>query len=624
MGGSSGGGSSSQPVDQTITQTQFPAEAKPYYSRLLSRGEAESLQPYGAYPSQRLAEFAPEEQQAFGMTTHLANQGTPWAMQQAQQTAGQQARGRPFEPWTGFQPQMPQQSMPQMRWGNNLGPSDRPQRQMAYNQQRMAPVSRGSFGNFDPNIMTPRGPSREMPTTYSQQQQSMAPSDFRGRMGGLGDKPQYGQQQQQQLIDQQYSTQLGQQQQPTQRLANLSGVGGQTPMIAPSTTSQFIAPEQIGDERWSEAPLEPSDRQLSQLQTPLSNIIEPDVQRRTTEQLSARTSPPSEAQSPLGLSDKPVSPQYEDMGRQQRQTQIGEPRSPLMPRELQQPREFQQRMADIRAPYGMERQQQLGQQQRFGAQQQNDRQYQQQQMMRQPMTPAPQAYGRGRQPWQQDTTLMGANYGIPGLSGGYQNPMQRYMSPYQQGVTDVAKEESIRDADRMRSEIGLNAAQSGSLGGYREGIVESNLNRDLMRNLSDIQTQGLQSGYQNAQQQFGADRAARLGQEGAQLGAAQLLGGFAPQTQQMALQRIGALGGVGGQRRGFNQAGMDIGYEDFLRQQGYPRQQIGFQSNIIRGLGLQPSQTVSSYAQRPGLFQSTLGAGLGALGLYQGMGGRQV
>jgi len=390
MGGSSGGGSSSQPVDQTITQTQFPTEAKPYYQRLLSRGEAESLQPYGAYPAQRLAQFAPEEQQAFDMSTHLANQGTPWSMQQAQQTAGQQARGRPFEPWTGFQPRMPQPRIPDpRRWGppqeNNLGLNDRGLRQPMY--------------------------------------------------------------------------------------------GGQ-------------------------------------------------------------------------------------MGPQQ-------------------------------------------------------------QMMQQPMTPAPQPYGRGRQPWQQDTTLMGANYGIPGMSGGYQSPRDRYMSPYQQGVTNVAKEEAIRDADRMRSQIGLTAASQGGLGGYREGIVESNLNRDLMRNLSDIQTQGLQSGYQNAQQMFEADRAARLGQESGQLGAAQLLGGFAPQAQEMALQRIGALGGVGGQRRGFRQAGMDIGYEDFLRQQGYPRQQLGFQSNMIRGLNLQPAQTVSSYAQRPGLFQQTLGAGLGALGLYQGMGGRQ-
>ena len=410
MGGSSGG-SQPQPVDQTITQTQFPAEAKPYYSRLLSRGEAESLQPYAAYPAQRLAQFAPEQQQAQQAAGQIAGGPNPWEYNQAQQTAADVSRGTPFEPWTGFQPRIPQPRIPRMPWQG--GVDDRGLRQPMY--------------------------------------------------------------------------------------------GGQ-------------------------------------------------------------------------------------MGRQQRR---------------------------------------------------------------------PRPYNPNIPGYMQDTTFMGANYGIPGMSGGYQSPRDRYMSPYQQGVTDIAKEQAIRDADRMRSEIGLSAASQGGLGGYREGIVESNLNRDLMRNLSNIQTQGLQSGYQNAQQMFEADRAARLASQQQRLGgaqqlgdlnlglmqqrlggaqqlgnldiadqqqrlaSAQLLGGFAPQAQQMALERIGALGGVGGQRRGFRQAGMDIGYEDFLRQQGYPQQQIGFQSNIIRGLNLQPSQTVSSYAQRPGLFQQTLGAGLGALGLYQGMGGRQ-
>jgi hypothetical protein len=239
----------------------------------------------------------------------------------------------------------------------------------------------------------------------------------------------------------------------------------------------------------------------------------------------------------------------------------------------------------------------------------------------------------------------------------YQNPMDRYMSPYQQGVIDVQKQKALRDADIMRSNIGLQAAGLGSLGGYREGIVESNLNRDLMQQLGDIQQTGQQAGYQNAQRMFEADRAARLAQQQQQLGGAQQLGGlnlnllqqqlgaaqqlggldlnamqqqlgaaqqlgaFAPTAQKMALERIGALGGVGGQERGFQQAGMDIGYEDFLKQEGYPRQQLGFQSNLIRGLQLPASQTVSQYAQRPGLFQQTLGAGLGALGLYGGMGG---
>ena len=85
MGGSSGGGGSSQPQQVTQTVTQFPEEARPYYGRLLSRGEAESWQPYAAYPSQRLSEFTPEEEESFQMAGSLARQGTPWAMQQAQQ-----------------------------------------------------------------------------------------------------------------------------------------------------------------------------------------------------------------------------------------------------------------------------------------------------------------------------------------------------------------------------------------------------------------------------------------------------------------------------------------------------------------------------------------------------------
>lgn len=448
MGGSSGG--SSQPVEQKVTQTQFPEEAKPYYSRLLSRGEGESLQPYSPYPGQRLAQFAPEEQQAFNMTTNLANQGTPWAMQQAQQTAGQLAAGPP-----SLAQQQAQQTAGQIAGGPNPWEYNQAQRTAAN-------ISRGTpfepWTGFQPRIPQPRIP--RIPW-----------------QGGVDDR---------------------------------------------------------------------------------------------------------------GL------------------------RQPM---------------------YG-------GQ---MGSQQQRPRPYN-------PNVPG----------YQQDTTFMGANYGIPGMgypAPSYQSPMERYMSPYQQGVTDIAKERAIQDANRTRSEIGLNAAQAGGLGGYREGIVESNLNKDLMRNLSDIQTQGLQSAYQNAQQQFGADRQAQIAAQQQQLAGAQQLGGlnlnlmqqrlggaqqlgnldiqgqqqrlssaqqlgaFAPTAQKMALERIGALGGVGGQRRGFGQAGMDIGYEDFLRQEGYPRQQIGFQSNIIRGLNLQPSQTVSSYAQRPGLFQQTLGAGLGALGLYQGMGG---
>ena len=512
--GSSGG--SSAPTEQTVTQTQFPPEAAPYYTRLLSRGEAESLQPYATYPAQRLAEFAPQEQQAFGMTTHLANQGTPWAMQQAQQTAGQLAQGVP-----SWAQQQAQGTASRIAGGLPW------EYQQA--QQTASDIARGS--PFEPW------------TGFQQQRRPFDP--FRGvsrqqfRPYETGTAPWM--------------------QDPTFRggLYNIPGAGG-----------YFNQPPYLPSPPQVRLPVEPPEVPISEPMPPAPPTVPP---------------PPMEPPEPTPVTPPMTAPVPSRPG----------PRQP------------------VRDPF-------------FPG--------------RPNVDPDRRAFDR---------------YGEPM----YQNPMDRYMSPYQQGVIDVQKQKALRDADIMRSNIGLQAAGLGSLGGYREGIVESNLNRDLMQQLGDIQQTGQQAGYQNAQRMFEADRAARLAQQQQQLGGAQQLGGlnlnllqqqlgaaqqlggldlnamqqqlgaaqqlgaFAPTAQKMALERIGALGGVGGQERGFQQAGMDIGYEDFLKQEGYPRQQLGFQSNLIRGLQLPASQTVSQYAQRPGLFQQTLGAGLGALGLYGGMGG---
>ena len=66
---------------------------------------------------------------------------------------------------------------------------------------------------------------------------------------------------------------------------------------------------------------------------------------------------------------------------------------------------------------------------------------------------------------------------------------------------------------------------------------------------------------------------------------------------------------------------MDMGYEDFLRQQNYANQKLGTFGNLLRGVPVQPQQRISTYQQQPGLFQQALGAGLSGLGLYRGAGG---
>lgn len=66
-GGGGGGGA------QTVTQTNLPEYARPYFENLLQRGQAESYRQYTPYQGERIAEFAPEQlaaqQEISGMQT---------------------------------------------------------------------------------------------------------------------------------------------------------------------------------------------------------------------------------------------------------------------------------------------------------------------------------------------------------------------------------------------------------------------------------------------------------------------------------------------------------------------------------------------------------------------------
>ena len=91
--------------------------------------------------------------------------------------------------------------------------------------------------------------------------------------------------------------------------------------------------------------------------------------------------------------------------------------------------------------------------------------------------------------------------------------------------------------------------------------------------------------------------------------------------QQDAISRMGMLGDIGRQQRALRQAGLDLGYEDYLRQRDWTKSQLGGFGGVLRGVPATPQQTISAYQQQPGLFQTALGAGLSGLGLYKGLGG---
>ena len=152
------------------------------------------------------------------------------------------------------------------------------------------------------------------------------------------------------------------------------------------------------------------------------------------------------------------------------------------------------------------------------------------------------------------------------------------MSPYQQAVTDLQLQAAQRQADIARTQRGSMAARSGAFGGARQAIEEAEANRALQSQLANIQAQGLQSAYQQAQQNI-AQRA-QLGLQG--LAGAQQGLGTALQGGQLGLSGIGQA--LAGQQLGLQGVQAQLAGT----QQGMQGAQAGLQgvSGAQAGYGL--------------------------------------
>jgi len=73
----------------------------------------------------------------------------------------------------------------------------------------------------------------------------------------------------------------------------------------------------------------------------------------------------------------------------------------------------------------------------------------------------------------------------------------------------------------------------------------------------------------------------------------------------------------GGQQQALQQQGLTQAYSDFQNQQNYPYKQLGFMSDLIRGLPLGQQSTASIYTPPPSTAQNISSLGLGAYGIGQ-------
>ena len=234
-------------------------------------------------------------------------------------------------------------------------------------------------------------------------------------------------------------------------------------------------------------------------------------------------------------------------------------------------------------------------------------------------------------PVAQAATTAGIGRALQGM--GYQagqfdsDAAAQYMSPYMQQVVDVQKERAILDAQRQGAGRGAQAVQAGAFGGSRAAVQEALAGEALNRQLAEIQASGQQQAFEQAQQQFERDRAARADAERIGLGAGELAGQQARSLADLGrLAREGdiesarLLEQVGKDITAREQAGLDLAYQDFVRQRDFPRENLQFLSSILRGVPITPStETTTMQAYNP--IQQLLGTGISALGLYKGLSG---
>jgi len=205
----------------------------------------------------------------------------------------------------------------------------------------------------------------------------------------------------------------------------------------------------------------------------------------------------------------------------------------------------------------------------------------------------------------------GAQYGQMATDPG---SMQAYMSPYMQNVVDIQQREAMRQAGIAGTQRGAQAVKSGAFGGSRQAIMEAEAGRNLQQQLGDIQGRGLQSAFEQARQaqQFQADLGLRGAGQGIQAG--QMLGQLGATQFGQEKDILQAQMGVGEQQRAMDQSKLDLGYQDFLRQQQYPYQQLGFMADMVRGIPV--GQTATSIYSQPGPNPLSQMAGLAGTAYY--------
>jgi len=171
--------------------------------------------------------------------------------------------------------------------------------------------------------------------------------------------------------------------------------------------------------------------------------------------------------------------------------------------------------------------------------------------------------------------------------------------------------------------------------GAGQNLQSQLANQQAYQNMLAQQEASRQFGY--GQQMTAAQQRAQYGQAAQQLAeqSRQFGAGYGQQGLNTALQAAGQLGNLGqaefgqqkdilglqsqfgGQQQALRQQGLTQAYQDFLNEYNYPYKQLGFMSDMIRGLPLGQQSTKTMYEAPGSMLGQLAGLGVGLGGMAQ-------
>jgi hypothetical protein len=632
MGGG-GGSAPQQPTNQTVTQTNLPEYARPYFEDILKRGQAQSNVQYVPYEGERLAGMTPQEQ---AVQSEALGMGTPGQFDAATKLTTQAGLGSiaagQYDPSQFTAQQIGAPNLQQFQMGPALGVNaqqvNAPQMQgaqtgfdprlQAFQMQAPQNVSSQQVGtrdisgattSFDPNLQRfqMQGPqdifAQQVSAQNIQGAQMAAPQQF-----GQAQADQYMSPYMQSVVDVQKRRAFedAQKAQLSQNLAAArQGTYGGARQTLAMTEREKALQQQLGDiqatglqSAFGQAQQQFERDRAAGMQAGMANLTN-EQQARVQSEANRLQAQGMNQQQALQAA---MSNQQAQMTTSQQNLQAA-----LGVQELGTTAGLQTSLANLSNEQQARVQSEANRLQASGMNQE--------QALRAALSNQQAGLTVGQQNLasQMQTQELGTQTGMQTALANLSNQQQ----------AAVQNQAAQLQAQGMNQEQALRAALANQQAGLTVG-------QQNLASLLETQRLGATSGLQAAQaNQQAALEAQRLAEQSRQFGgtlglqglqqagqAGATLGQLGTAQQQSDLARLQAQAAAAGQTRSMDQQLLDMQYADFLRQRDFPMEQLGQFSSLLRGMPMQMGSTQTAYAPPPSMLSQVGGTGLAGLGLY--------